>query len=125
MTPADVDMTALITWAHTFSPPPCADGLTRAAKGWARLAWVDRVWIANRCGPELHAVLACDPDSNVREAVAANCGLDLLKVLAKDPVRFVREAVAEHCGWDILKVLAHDLDFDVREVANKRLKELR
>jgi len=124
-TPANVNMSALIAWARTFKPPPCAEGIERAEEGWKALNCLDREWIAYRCGPELHELLSRDPIPFVREVVATRCGLDLLKVLAKDPFRFVREAVAEHCGWDLLEVLAADPDAGVREIAAKRLKELR
>ena len=150
MTPAEIDMEALIAWAFKRTPSPCQDGIERARRGWAHLAPGDRHWIAERCGPELHELLACDPnwtvraaiarrcgpkllqvlalDANwlVRAAVAARCGPEMLAVFARDPHSTVREAVAEHCDdIELLRALATDLDEGVRQIARDRLEDLK
>lgn len=102
-----------------------------------------------RCGAELLAVLAQDPEprvcrltacspncpagalaqlaehphSVVRKAVAenSNCPQGVLEILSRDSERWVREAVAanSHTSGAILENLAYDFDRWVREVAAK------
>ena len=122
-TPADIDMGALIEWAHTFDPPPCAEGVVRARLGWVHMSWSDRAWVAKRCGPELHQVLAIDPDWQVRDTVADHCGPELHEALSQDSFWVVRETVAQWCGPELLAVLAHDPDQTVRAKAVERIKE--
>ena len=89
-----------------------------------------RIWVAhNRTVPvEVLAVLAHDPDADVRESVAMKNKLsgELFALLAADRDEFVRQRIAcnKKTPLDILKRLAQDSSKTVSSYSRRRLRSL-
>ncbi len=89
-----------------------------------------RKWVAhNKTVPlSVLAVLASDPDSDVRDMVAMKrkVGPELLSRLAGDSHEGVRQSVATNAKTprEILERLANDPDEDIREAAQGQLERL-